>query len=229
LGARHGGGAERTFEVGFAGAYLARLDFAGGFVLARIARGFARHLATVDPASEVPSKDLLPATRPRIAPYIYTDGEIAALMAAAGELRPRLRAARHQTLIGLLMLMVQIGVRVSELVGLCVCDIHLGNGAHIRVTGKGRKPWPARRAPVPDGKDDRSPLHGRRGHLEVSRRGSRQLPIADGQAGHPARALNGSHLLGLRGSRRDTAISSILTRTTSSPWRRKSASSRRVT
>ena len=67
-----------------------------------VARGFARHLATVDPASEVPSTDLLPATRPRIAPYIYPDGEIAALMAAAGELRPRLRAARHQTLIGLL-------------------------------------------------------------------------------------------------------------------------------
>ena len=39
----------------------------------------------------------------------------------------------------LLVLMVQTGVRVSELVGLRVCDIHLGTGAHIRVTGKGRK------------------------------------------------------------------------------------------
>ena len=35
--------------------------------------------------------------------------------------------------------MVQTGVRVSELVGLRFCDIHLGTGAHIRVTGKGRK------------------------------------------------------------------------------------------
>ena len=35
-------------------------------------------------------------------PYIYTEAEIAALMAAARELRPALRAARHETLIGLL-------------------------------------------------------------------------------------------------------------------------------
>jgi len=67
-----------------------------------VVRGFARHLATLDPSSEVPSQDLLPAHRPRIAPYIYTGEEIAALIAAAGRLRPRLRAVRHQTLIGLL-------------------------------------------------------------------------------------------------------------------------------
>ena len=67
-----------------------------------VVRGFARHLATIDPASEVPSKDLLPGHRPRIAPYIYTEQEIAALIAAAGRLSPPLRAARHQTLIGLL-------------------------------------------------------------------------------------------------------------------------------
>jgi len=41
-----------------------------------VARGFARHLATIVPASEVPSKNLLPAHRPRIAPYIYADAEI---------------------------------------------------------------------------------------------------------------------------------------------------------
>lgn len=35
--------------------------------------------------------------------------------------------------------MIQTGVRVSELVGLRVCDVHLASGAHIRVTGKGRK------------------------------------------------------------------------------------------
>ncbi|MGH3908995.1 MAG: tyrosine-type recombinase/integrase [Pseudonocardiaceae bacterium] len=39
----------------------------------------------------------------------------------------------------LLVLMIQTGVRVSELVGLRVCDVHLGSGAHIRVVGKGRK------------------------------------------------------------------------------------------
>jgi integrase/recombinase XerD len=35
--------------------------------------------------------------------------------------------------------MIQTGVRVSELVGLHIGDLQLGTGAHIRVTGKGRK------------------------------------------------------------------------------------------
>ncbi|HSO97699.1 MAG TPA: hypothetical protein VLP43_02015, partial [Solirubrobacteraceae bacterium] len=67
-----------------------------------VARGFARYLATIDPESEIPSSDLLSGTRQRLAPHIYTDAEIAALMAAARRLRPPLRAARHETLIGLL-------------------------------------------------------------------------------------------------------------------------------
>ena len=101
-----------------------------------VARGFARHLATIDPASEVPSKDLLPATRPRIAPYIYTDAEIAALLAAARELRPRLRAARHQTLIGLLAV---TGMRPGEALALDRQDVDLRHGAvHVRA-GKQNK------------------------------------------------------------------------------------------
>ena len=39
----------------------------------------------------------------------------------------------------LLALMIQTGVRVSELTGLRVGDVHLGRGPHIRVLGKGRK------------------------------------------------------------------------------------------
>ena len=53
-----------------------------------VVRGFARYLATIDPASEVPSEDLLPGHRPRVAPYIYTTPEIAALMAAARQAAP---------------------------------------------------------------------------------------------------------------------------------------------
>lgn len=48
-----------------------------------LARGFARYLATIDPASEVPPIDLLPGHRPRITPYVYSEAEITALMAAA--------------------------------------------------------------------------------------------------------------------------------------------------
>lgn len=39
----------------------------------------------------------------------------------------------------LLALMIQTGVRVSELVGLHVGDVQLGAGRHIRILGKGRK------------------------------------------------------------------------------------------
>jgi integrase len=101
-----------------------------------VVRGFARHLATIDPASEVPHKDLLPGHRPRIAPYIYTDGEIAALIAAAGRLRPTLRAVRHQTLIGLLAV---TGMRPGEALGLDRHDVDLRHGTvHVRA-GKQKK------------------------------------------------------------------------------------------
>ena len=39
----------------------------------------------------------------------------------------------------LLTLAVQTGLRVSELTGLRVHDLHLGPGAHVRCHGKGRK------------------------------------------------------------------------------------------
>lgn len=39
----------------------------------------------------------------------------------------------------LLLLTVQTGLRVSELIGLCCQDIVLGRGAHVRCLGKGRK------------------------------------------------------------------------------------------
>ena len=101
-----------------------------------VARGFARHLATIDPASEVPSADLLPGHRPRIAPYIYTDADIAALLAAAGQLRPPLRAARHQTLTGLLAV---TGMRPAEALALDRQDVDLRHGVlHVRA-GKQHK------------------------------------------------------------------------------------------
>lgn len=95
-----------------------------------IVRGFARYLATIDPDSEVPSKDLLPARRPRVAPYIYSPAEIGALIAAAGALTPALRAASYQTVIGL---MATTGLRLGEALGLDREDVDLADGAlHVR-------------------------------------------------------------------------------------------------
>ena len=65
--------------------------------------------------------------------YLDRD-EIQALLAAPDK-RTWLGRRDH----ALLALTIQTGVRVSELTGLRVGDVHLGTGAHIRVTGKGRK------------------------------------------------------------------------------------------
>ena len=54
-------------------------------------RRFVRYVATIDPTGEVPPEDLLPARRSRIAPYLYSQQEIEALLAAARGLSPRLR------------------------------------------------------------------------------------------------------------------------------------------
>jgi integrase/recombinase XerD len=95
-----------------------------------LVRGFARYVATLDPATEVPSKDLLPAHRPRVPPYIYSPVEIRALIAAAGRLTPALRALRHQTLIGLL---ASTGLRPGEALALDRQDVYLRHGAlHVR-------------------------------------------------------------------------------------------------
>lgn len=88
-------------------------------------RQFAGYLATLDPDSEIPSRDLLPAHQPRTAPYIYTPQEISQLMAAARSLRPPLTAATFQTVIGL---MASTGLRLREALALDRQDVDLADG-----------------------------------------------------------------------------------------------------
>ncbi len=91
-----------------------------------VVRQFARYLATVDPDSEIPSKDLLPAHQPRTAPYIYyAPEEIARVMAAARSLRRLLTAALFETVIGL---MASTGVRLREALALDREDVDLQAG-----------------------------------------------------------------------------------------------------
>ena len=95
-----------------------------------IVRVFARYVATLDPLSEVPSEDLLPARRRRVTPYIYSPVEISALMDAAGSLTPPLRAAAFRTVIGL---MATTGLRLGEALALDRQDVDLSDGAlHVR-------------------------------------------------------------------------------------------------
>jgi integrase len=81
----------------------------------RAVRSFARYLHALDPVCEIPPIELLPASKYRPAPYLYSDREILALMTAARELRPPSRAAMLETLIGLLAC---TGLRIGEAIRL---------------------------------------------------------------------------------------------------------------
>jgi len=63
-----------------------------------------------------------------------TPPEVDALLASPD--RSRFIGRRDHAL---LVVAVQTGLRVSELIGLLRCDVHLGTGAHVRCRGKGRK------------------------------------------------------------------------------------------
>jgi integrase/recombinase XerD len=88
-------------------------------------RGFARHLKAFDPNTEIPSVDLLPYRCRRVSPYLYSEADIAALMAAARALRSPLRAATYETLIGLITV---TGMRSGEALRLDRDDIDWDEG-----------------------------------------------------------------------------------------------------
>ncbi|HET6920584.1 MAG TPA: tyrosine-type recombinase/integrase [Jiangellaceae bacterium] len=90
-----------------------------------VVRGFARHLKAFDPDTEIPSRDLLPYRCRRVSPYLYSEADVAALMAAARALRSPLRAATYETLIGLI---AATGMRSGEAVRLDRDDIDWDQG-----------------------------------------------------------------------------------------------------
>ena len=90
-----------------------------------LVRGFATYLHTIDPATQVPPVDLLRAHPRRATPYLYTDEDVAALLAAASGLRTTHRVATYRTLIGLL---VVTGMRVGEAIALDLRDFDAEQG-----------------------------------------------------------------------------------------------------
>jgi site-specific recombinase XerD len=93
-------------------------------------RCFATWLQTLDPATQVPPTDILTGRARRAVPYLYTDADVCALIAAAGRLRFPLQACTYQTLIGLLAV---TGLRVGEAIRLTRGDVCLDTGL-VRVT-----------------------------------------------------------------------------------------------
>jgi integrase len=93
----------------------------------QVVRGFARYRAIFDPATEIPPKGLLGPAQRRTTPHIYSEAELAALLAAAGRLRSPSGLRRHTyaTLIGLLSC---TGLRIAEALKLTRSDLDWGQG-----------------------------------------------------------------------------------------------------
>jgi len=87
-----------------------------------VVRIFARHLQTLDPATEVPPEDVLDRRQWRVPPHLYSPQEVTALMSAARTLRPAFRAVTWRTLIGLLAV---TGMRQGEACRLGRGDVDL--------------------------------------------------------------------------------------------------------
>ncbi len=98
-----------------------------------VVRGFATYLHALDPAHEVPATELLPQRPQRATPYLYSETEVVALMAAASSLRTPLRRATIATLIGLLAV---TGMRVGEAIALDRADVDLTTGRLLVRYGK---------------------------------------------------------------------------------------------
>ena len=88
-------------------------------------RLFARHLRTLDPMTEVPPDDLLPARGRRATPYLYTPQEVTDLMRATANLRGSHLQATYKTLIGLL---AATGIRIGEAINLDREDFDAAGG-----------------------------------------------------------------------------------------------------
>ena len=91
----------------------------------KLLRPFTRYLQQFDPRTEVPDDTVFGRLAQRLAPHIYTEQEIADLLAAARRLGPDLRGATYEALFGLL---ASTGLRVSEAVHLTDADVELKSG-----------------------------------------------------------------------------------------------------
>ncbi len=85
-----------------------------------LVRPFAKYVSALDPRTEIPSADLLPRRRSRGAPYLYSEADVQALLAAAGALRSPFIASTYTALFGLLAC---TGMRVGEALALDRSDL----------------------------------------------------------------------------------------------------------
>lgn len=101
----------------------------------RAVKGFATYMHALDPAHQIPPQGIFEYQHQRVAPYIYTESEIAALLTAAGQLAGGIRAHTYPTLFGLL---ASTGLRVGEALGLQRQNVDLNAGILVVSSGKSR-------------------------------------------------------------------------------------------
>jgi integrase len=89
-----------------------------------VVRPFAKYRARIEAGTEIPAADIFGRAHRRLTPHIYTEAEIADLVAAAGRLSPQgtLRPATYETLFGLI---AATGLRLSEALHLRCSDVDL--------------------------------------------------------------------------------------------------------
>lgn len=92
-----------------------------------VVRLFAQWLSSFDSGHEVPPRGLLPSAVARSRPHIYSDAEIAAIIAAAKVL-PSIYGLRGLTSSTLFGLIAVTGLRISEALALDRDDLDIVNG-----------------------------------------------------------------------------------------------------
>ena len=90
-------------------------------------RLFAQWLSSIDPAHEVPPRGLLPDHSGRPRPRIYSEAEIASIIAAAKAL-PSIYGLRGLTCSTLFGLIAVTGLRISEALALDHDDLDVESG-----------------------------------------------------------------------------------------------------
>ncbi|HYW76142.1 MAG TPA: tyrosine-type recombinase/integrase [Gammaproteobacteria bacterium] len=106
-----------------------------------VLRPFARYCQQFEPTTQIPPRGLFGRAHRRLAPHIFTDDEICALLAACTGLSPPggLRGASCATIFGLI---VSTDLRISEATGLRRSDVDLQRGLlHIRRAKYGKSRW----------------------------------------------------------------------------------------
>lgn len=92
-----------------------------------VLRRFARHLISLDPATEIPPPGLLGRATGRNQPHIYSDAEISALLQGCSRLHPR-EGLRPSTYLAFFSLLASTGLRLSEACRLHRRDVDLREG-----------------------------------------------------------------------------------------------------